>query len=128
MGSQQLFLIVLTVLLVALAIFSGFQFAIEYYHNADRELLIENINILYDMAAKHRKKLVELGGGSGSYKGWEIPQSQLSSTDVDISFVEYPDRIIFLAKSNEIGWDNKNNIKVWVRYSDKNGTTIRYLN
>ena len=128
MGSQQFFLLVLSVLLVSLAIFSGFQFVNSHYQNSDRVILVEKIEILYNSASKYRKSLVELGGGSGSYKGWNIPKGKLSSENIAVSCVIYSDKIIFMAKSDEIGWDNKNNIKTWVRYSDKNGKTVRFLN
>ena len=60
MGSQQLFLIVLSLLLVSLAIFTGFQFTNDYYQNSHRDTLLENINNLHSSAVQYRKKMTEL--------------------------------------------------------------------
>ncbi len=129
MGSQQIFLIVLTLMLISLAIFSGFQFVNEHYKNSDREILVEQVNFLYNTASKYRKKLVELGGGSGSYEGWEIPSNNIiGAENTTFRFLTNSDKIVFCAERNKIGWDNKRKIKIWVRYSDKNGRTVRFLN
>lgn len=128
MGSQQFFLLLLTLLLVSLVIFSGFQFVNENLINSDREVLIEEIDFLYDSASKYRNSLAELDGKSVSYVGWEMPNQKIGDNKIEVNFVAYSDRIIFFAKSKEIGWDEKNQIKAWVRYSDKNGKTVRFLN
>lgn len=129
MGSQQIFLIVLTLILISLAIFSGFQFVNEHYKNSDRKILIEQINFLYNTASIYRKNLLELGGGSGSYDGWEIPSNNIiGAENTTFKFAANSNKIVFMAEKNKIGWDNNSKIKIWVRYSDQNGRTVRFLN
>lgn len=44
---------------------------------SDRKMFFEKIYFLYNTASKYRKYLLELGGGSGSYDGWEIPSNNI---------------------------------------------------
>ena len=128
MGSQQLFLLVLAVLLVSLAIFTGFRFTNDYFQNSYRDTLLNEINTLHNSAVQYRKKMGELGGGSGSYKGWSASTAELKSNGSTIEYTIYDDRIIFMAMGNQTGWDGENGVKTWVRFSEKNGKTVRFLN
>lgn len=128
MGSQQLLLIVLSILLVGLVIYSGFKFTNKYYQNSDREILLSRISSLHNSATHYRKKVIEFGGGGGSYEGWKVSQDELNLGDASIEFVIHDDKITFFAVGNSTGWDGVENTKAWVKYSDKSGRTIRFLN
>jgi hypothetical protein len=128
MGSQQLFLLVLGLLLVALVLFTGFQFTGDYYENVHREKLLEEIQSLQNNAIQYKKKAIEFGGGSGSFIGWTTSQNRLINDNHTIKYVAENNRITFFAEGTVVGWDDKEGIKMWVRYSDKTGRTVRYLN
>lgn len=128
MGSQQLLLIVLTILLVGLVIFSGFKFTNNYYQNSDRELLLNRIQTLYHSATQHRKKVTEFGGGAGSYEGWKGSESELNFGNSSIRYVVHDNKITFFAIGNTTGWNGVEKTKAWVKYSDNSGKTIRFLN
>ncbi len=131
MGNQQLLLLVLSFLLVALSIFVGYNLAIEYQQESNRDELLKVINQLYYEASVFRKKVGELGGGNGSYANWKIEnkfKNIKNVENIDIDYTFYKDKIVFKALGDVTGWDGKNKTKVWVRFSDQNGKTIRILN
>lgn len=79
MGSQQLLLIVVGVIVVGLTIYSGINIAREYMENSNREQIIASLYDLGLMAQQHYKKDASQGGGGKTFSGWEIPQ-QLRTT------------------------------------------------
>ena len=128
MGSQQLLLLVLTILLVGLVLVSGYKFTNDYYQNSDREQLLSRINHLYNSAAQYRKKVTEFGGGNGFYNGWVISDEELNFGNSSIEYVIHDDKITFLGVGSTTGWNGNENTKTWVKYSDNSGKTIRFLN
>lgn len=127
MGSQQLLLIVLGVLLVALVIYSGVRFMGDYYQNFHREKLQTEIQNLHNLAVEYQKKATEYGGGSGSFRGWSIPESLLEKIGFKVRYRIKHDEIVYLAKSDISGWDSDEGIRIWIRYNNT-GKTVRYLN
>ena len=91
-------------LLVSLGIFNGLKSVNEYYKISDRTILVEQIKFLYITASKYRKYLLELGGGSGSYDGWEIPSNNnIGAENTTFRFAANSNRIAFMAEKTKLG-------------------------
>jgi len=77
LGQQQLLLIVLAIIIVGIAIAISVQLFRENAIEAKRDVLIEETTSLGLMALQYYKKPAELGGGSKSFIGWEIPSQMV---------------------------------------------------
>lgn len=127
MGSQQLLLIVLGVILVGLAIYAGYNIAKDYLENTNREQLITSIYDLGLLAQQYYKKDVSAGGGGGSFIGWSIP-IQLRNTEVgNYNAVVSFDKINITAVGKEIGMNGLTNVRVNA-VIDVNGIKITVVN
>jgi hypothetical protein len=79
MGSQQLLLIVVGVIVVGLTVYSGINIGRDYMENSNREQIISNLYDIGLMAQQYYKKEASQGGGGKTFTGWVIPQ-QLRNT------------------------------------------------
>ena len=79
MGQQQLLLIVLAMIVIGIAIVIAIQLFRSNAIDSKRDILIEETTTLGLMALQYFKKPAEIGGGSQSFVGWEIP-SQMTNT------------------------------------------------
>ncbi|MDF1611639.1 hypothetical protein [Stygiobacter electus] len=112
MGSQQILLIALGIILVALTIFAGYGIAKDYLENTNREQLISTIYDIGLLAQQYSKKDVKAGGGGGTFNGWIIP-AQLRSTESGTfnAFVSQ-DKVNLTAVGKEIGMNGITNVRV----------------
>jgi len=115
MGSQQLLLIVVSVMVVGLAAYAGFNIGKDYIENSNRDQIISS---LYDLGLKaqaYYKKDASQGGGGRSFLGWNIP-SQLHNTPSGIfDEVVRSDRIDLSGIGTVIGRNGNTNIRVTAR-------------
>lgn len=79
MGQQQLLLIILGVLVVAIAIAAGFGLFYSGSISVNRDAMVNDMNIVASNAQQHFLRPVALGGGGGTFTGYELP-SRLKST------------------------------------------------
>ncbi len=83
MGTKQLLLIVLAVIVVGTAIFVGMQSASTADYEAEKDRLINITHRLLQNAETYRKKAEALGGGGGeTYEGWNPPADMLEGEEV----------------------------------------------
>jgi|WetSurMetagenome_2_1015567.scaffolds.fasta_scaffold429439_1 hypothetical protein len=115
MGSQQLLLIVVGIVVVALVIFAGINIAANYYQTANRDQLISSLYDLGVMAQQYFKKPVQQGGGGGSYSGWIMPKDFEYFEAGQIQVVVSESRVNFEALGAEKGMDEKTNVRVTCR-------------
>ncbi len=105
MGNQQLLLIILGIIVVGIAIISGIYLFREHAVDSKRDTLIhEGINIS-SMAQSYYLKPREMGGGSGSFSGWTIPNNLVRTATgrFFISNNSNPmDSIVFEGIGNEV--------------------------
>ena len=80
MGQQQLLLIIVGVLIVAIGIAVGLQMFAAGGITANRDAIVNDINIIASGAQQHYVRPISLGGGGGTFNGYELPQ-RLSRTD-----------------------------------------------
>jgi hypothetical protein len=81
MGSQQLLLIALGVIVVGLMVLAGTSIMHAYLESSNREQIIAGMYDLGIMAQLYYKKIETGGGGGGDFTGWNIPV-QLRNTSV----------------------------------------------
>lgn len=112
MGTQQLLLIVISVFVVGLTIFAGYNLILNYLQSSNREQLISTLQNLCVSAQQYYKKPREQGGGDGSFIGWSIP-SQLQRTDAGtFRAVVKEDKINFNAIGTQPGLNGKSEVCV----------------
>ena len=79
MGTQQLLLLVVALIIVGAAIIVGIKLFGANAVSANRDSISAELNTLAAVAMEYYKKPQEIGGGSNSFTNWQIP-SQLDST------------------------------------------------
>lgn len=127
MGSQQLLLLAVGMVVVFLVIYSGIGIVANYYQSANRDQLISTLHEVGIMAQQYYKKPVEQGGGGGSYAGWELPAGFKKFESGTIKATVVNDRVNFEAIGMETGMDEKNFVRVTCRV-DQNGIRMIVTN
>ncbi len=75
MGQQQLLLIVVGLIIIAIAIIIGIDLFTASSAENKRDLVINECVNLATLAQQYYKKPTILGGGGNSFSGWQIPNS-----------------------------------------------------
>lgn len=114
MGQQQLLLIVLGVILVGIAIVVGINLFSSNATAANRDQLVSDINNIAVDAMAYYKKPANLGGGEGSFIGWEMPEyyKKYESGKIKFKIKKKKDQVIITATGVDVGNDNKSKIKI----------------
>ena len=73
MGQQQLLLIVLGVIVVAIAIVVGFNMFNSNAISSNKDSIVSDLNNLGTMAQAYWRRPSAMGGGDRSFTGWTIP-------------------------------------------------------
>lgn len=127
MGTQQLLLIALGVIVVGLMILVGISVTRSYYESSNREQIIANLYDLGLMAQSYYKKQKTLGGGGAKYTGWSIPR-QLRKTDTGtFSASVQAARVNLSCNGKYTGRNGRTVIRVTARV-DANGIRITVVN
>jgi len=139
MGTQQILLLILSVIIIGIAVAAGLQMQHAQAVNNHRQIMIARINDLVHQALAYRKTPVQQGGGGGSYLGF-IPAGAVESNHVGPNspggvkleeedanyFIEwyFNDRLKIIASSKLFGeghyWNNTYNARITAVF-DKNG-------
>ncbi len=89
MGQQQILLIVLSVILVGIAVSVGIGMFSSYSRTANRDAIVLDIINLSVTAYQYRFKPSSMGGGSGSFDGFNVPpgldENENATYDVEIN-------------------------------------------
>jgi hypothetical protein len=127
MGSQQLLLIVVGVIVIAFMIYAGFNLGRDYMENANRDQVVSSLYDLGLLARQHFKKEVAQGGGGGTFTGWTIP-TQLQTTQVGtFREVVRADRVDLSADGTTIGRNGTTTVRVTARVNE-DGINITIIN
>jgi hypothetical protein len=103
MGQQQILLIVLALIIIAIAVAISIQLFRSNAIEGKRDILIEETSSLGTMALQYFKKPQELGGGSSSFLGWNIPNQMVRTINGNfMSAVVQPDQIIITGTGSEV--------------------------
>lgn len=127
MGSQQLLLIAVGVIIIGLMVISGITLFRGYYESANRDQLISTAYDLCNLAQMHYKKPREQGGGGKTYTGWVIPRQFRNTAAGRFSATVRATRVDFTALGNQIGRNGRTNVRVTAR-ADANGNRITITN
>ena len=127
MGSQQLLLTVVGVIVVGLMVYAGYNIGRDYLENANRDQIISTLYDLGLLAQQYYKKDLTQGGGGGTYTGWSIPNSY--KTTAAGTFEEVVRA--YLVDSNAVGTSIGRNGTAPVHATarvDENGIRVTVLN
>ena len=82
MGTQQLLMIVLGVIIVGVAIVVGINMFSEGAVNAEADRLVQEVNMVASNAAAYYRKPVQMGGGGRSFTGITADSTGLAKLNV----------------------------------------------
>jgi hypothetical protein len=80
MGQQQLFLIVLGVIVVGIAVVVGINLFTANAVSANRDGVVADLTNLRTMAQEYYRKPTAMGGGGYTFTGWSIVGTKLDTT------------------------------------------------
>ncbi|HEY6951815.1 MAG TPA: hypothetical protein VI758_05375 [Bacteroidota bacterium] len=112
MGQQQLLIIVLTVLIVGMAVYGAFNWMNSYGESAQRDLIIQRMNILVGEAKKYAAKPASLGGGDGSFVGFSPPAKLAITPELRIYATSGDTWILFQGFGTTNGEDGRTPVEV----------------
>ena len=112
MGTQQLVLIGLGVVIIAPMVFAGILVYNAYWEHFSREQLISTIYDLSIKAQLYYKKPKEQGGGGGSFSDWQLPAYIESESSGTFRAVTREDRVNITVTGIETGLDGETNIRM----------------
>lgn len=127
MGTQQLLIIVVGVIVVGLMIFAGISITQTYMETSNRDHLITTLYDLGLMAQQHYKKLKVQGGGEGTYDNWLLPPQYVHTESGNFAASVNSDRVDLSATGTQIGRNQKTPVRVTARV-DVNGVRITIVN
>jgi hypothetical protein len=119
MGQQQLLIIVLGVLIVGMAIYGSFNLMDSYTQSHQRDLIIQRMNILVGEAKKYVTKTASLGGGDGSFLGFNPPAKLATTPEMRIYSTAGDTWVLFQGYGTTTGEDGKSPVQI-VGQFDKN--------
>lgn len=127
MGTQQILLIAISVIIVGLMIYSSIFIIGAYLESSNREQIISNLYDIGLMAQTYYKKDTGSGGGGRTYTGWKIP-NQLKNTQVGtFSAVVLATRVNLSSNGKYKGRNGTTVVRVTARV-DNNGIRITVVN
>lgn len=127
MGSQQLLLTAVGVIVVGLMVYAGYNIGRDYLENANRDQVISTLYDLGLLAQQHYKKDITQGGGGGTFTGWAIPNNYKTTPSGTFEEVVRADRIDLSAVGTSIGRNGTAPVHVTARV-DENGIRVTVLN
>jgi hypothetical protein len=102
MGQQQLLLIVLGVIIVGIAVILGILLFQQNAVDQKRDLVINEILHISEIAQQYYIKPTSLAGGGNSFTGWQIPQQFVSGTNGSYVATVSADQVEIVGTGNEI--------------------------
>ncbi len=81
MGTKQLLLIVLGVIIVGTSVFVGIDFFKATYDTEVIDMALIRLHEIGGLANKYFDTPEELGGGAGSYRGYSLPDQYVNDSD-----------------------------------------------
>jgi hypothetical protein len=114
MGQQQILLIVLSAIVVALAITAGITIFQASAVEANRDQIISDLMGLSTDAQAYYKKQIEFGGGGGSYEGWTAPEfyRRYEGGRVRVRVQAHRDRVVLIGIGTETGLNGRTKVRV----------------
>ncbi len=105
MGTQQMMLIILGVILIGIAIAVGISMFGATNVQSNKDALVEDLQNLAVDASGFRSRPTTMGGGIGSYGGYAVPAKLRSNDDGSFATTVSAQTITFVATSGRVGND-----------------------
>ena len=99
MGTQQLLLVIVGIIVTAIGIAVGIQLFGASSTSANRDALVNDINNIAANAKQYRSKLRSMGGGGNSYVGYVLPGPLSSNDDGSFSLAVQPATVVVTGTS-----------------------------
>ncbi|UCH66815.1 MAG: hypothetical protein JSW63_06760 [Ignavibacterium sp.] len=115
MGTQQLLLLVVALIIVGAAIVIGIKLFGSSAVLANRDSISSELNNLASVAMQYYKKPLEFGGGSNSFTNWQIPFHLDSTVYGKYTATPTSQVLTITGVGTEIGRDGTNNVKLVAR-------------
>jgi len=115
MGTQQLLLLVVALIIVGAAIVIGIKLFGANAVLANRDSISAELNTLASVAMQYYKKPQEYGGGSNSFTNWQIPSTLDSTVYGTYTATPTSQVVTIIGVGTEIGNDGTNNVRMVAR-------------
>jgi len=120
MGTQQLLLLVVALIIVGAAIIVGIKLFGANAVSANRDSISAELNTLAAVAMEFYKKPKEIGGGSNSFTNWHIP-SHLDSTAYGTYTASPTNQVLtIIGLGTEIGNDGSSSTRLVATVTQSN--------
>lgn len=118
MGTKQLLLIALSVIVVVLAVHFGLKIFAVSFADQVKDITLVRVHEIGMTANLYRKKPIEQGGGDGSYIGFKKQHASRLATDAIIRKATYTEKVdnIVMAFTLITRSENGKFYRVWARY------------
>jgi hypothetical protein len=101
LGQQQLLLIVLGVIIVGIAVLLGIFLFRQSAVDQKRDLVINEILHISEIAQQYYLKPTSLAGGGNSFTGWQIPQQFVNGANGSFTAIVSPTQVEITGTGNE---------------------------
>jgi hypothetical protein len=99
MGTQQLLLVIVGIIITAIGIAVGIQLFGASSTSANKDAIVNDINNIAANAKQYRSKIRSLGGGGNSYVGYVLPAKMVSNDDGSFSLAIQPATVVVTGTS-----------------------------
>jgi hypothetical protein len=124
MGTQQLLLLVVALIIVGAAIVIGIKLFGASAIQVNRDNLSSELNNLASVAMQYYKKPQEFGGRSNSFSNWQIPSNLDSTVYGSYSASSSGQVLTITGIGTEIGKDGKNYVRLVATVTQENITLL----
>ena len=116
MGSQQLLIIVLVVVVAGVAISTGVRLVASFNQSNERDMVLHQMNVVIGEAKKFAARPKSIGGGEGSFTGFS-PIARLTVTGrIRLYLTVGNDWILMQGFGSVEGWDGTTPVQVIAQY------------
>lgn len=122
MGQQQILLILLGLIIIALAIFLGISLFRANAIDSKRNNVVEECVILASMAQQYYMRPAETGGGGKTFTGWTVPFHLRVTASGNFNASVQEDQVLITGTGNEVVTGN-DSVKVQVTVTADDITT-----
>ncbi|HEY6953409.1 MAG TPA: hypothetical protein VI758_13455 [Bacteroidota bacterium] len=102
MGSNQLLMVAISVLIIGIAVLAGTGFFSDDEVEANKKAMINDVNHIAMNAVRYYRRIGALGGGGYSYNNYTVPNSFQSNLNGRYSAVPLNPRVLQIT-----GWSSK---------------------
>jgi hypothetical protein len=113
MGQQQIFLILLSTIVVGVAIAIGITMFSAAATEINRDEIVSTLNSLGSMAQEYYLTPTSFGGGGKKYKGWKIPKAykNYEGGKFKVKFHKKNNELTITGRGKEKGRNNKTKVE-----------------